>query len=152
MTARGLGPTGATDLGRRAARGGVVVITGQAARISVQVATVTVMARLLTPRDYGLIAMVMSVMAVANLVRDLGLSTAAIQAESLSKLQQYNLFWINTGVGGLLSLLAVIAAPVIAWIYGEPALAPVAASLAVVFFINGMATQYRADLNRRMRF
>jgi O-antigen/teichoic acid export membrane protein len=151
-TAQRHGSSGVADLGRRAARGGVVVIIGQAARISVQVATVMVMARLLTPRDYGLVAMVMSVMAVANLVRDLGLSTAAIQAESLSKAQQHNLFWINTGVGGLLSVLALVAAPVIAWIYGEPALAPVATALAGVFFLNGMATQYRADLNRRMRF
>jgi succinoglycan biosynthesis protein ExoM len=75
--------------------------------------------RLLAPSDYGLLAMVTAVIAVADIFRDLGLSTAAVQAPRLTAGQRANLFWINSGVGLLLSLAAFAAAPLLAAVYGR---------------------------------
>ncbi|WP_229788262.1 oligosaccharide flippase family protein [Nocardioides albus] len=139
-------------LGRSAARGGMVVLGGQGVRILVQVASVVVLSRLLTPRDYGLVAMVLAVVAVAEIFRDFGLSTAAIQAKALTRAQQSNLWWLNAGLGLALALLAVAAAPLIAALYDEPALTALTMAMAGMFVLNGMAAQYRADLTRRLLF
>jgi PST family polysaccharide transporter len=110
------------------------------------------LARLLTPHDYGLLAMVTTIIGVAEIFRDFGLSSAAVQAKSLSTQQRDNLFWINTGLGLALSVLVFFSAPLLAAIYGQLDLVPIAQALAWMFLVNGMATQYRADLSRRLQF
>lgn len=139
-------------LANQAARGVFVTMSGQALRIGIQVLSVAVLARLLSPVDYGLLAMVAAVIGVADIFRDFGLSTAAIQARTLSKNQRNNLFWINSSIGLLLSVLVWISAPLIAGLYHQPSLVPITQSLAWTFLVNGIATQYRADLDRNMRF
>ena len=74
----------------------MLTIGAQLLKIVLQVAGVVVLARLLTPRDYGLVAMVTAVVGVAEIFRDFGLSAAAVQAKHLSRAQRDNLFWINT--------------------------------------------------------
>lgn len=117
-----------------------------------QVLSVAILARLLSPSDYGLLAMVAAVIGVADIFRDFGLSTAAIQARTLSREQRSNLFWINSGIGLVLTGVVFLLAPVIAAVYGEPALIEIAQVLSLTFLLNGIATQYRADLNRRLAF
>ncbi|MGW6131952.1 lipopolysaccharide biosynthesis protein [Cellulomonas sp. NPDC055163] len=142
----------AAGLGARAARGGAVTMAGQVVRIGIQVLSVVLLARLLDPHDYGLLAMVLAVIGVGEILRDFGLSSAAIQAPELSRGQRTNLFWINTALGAVLALAVLAGAPLLAALYDEPDVTPVARALAVTFLLNGMATQYRADLVRRMRF
>ena len=139
-------------LGRRAARGALITVTAQLVKIGIQVLGLVVLARLLTPNDYGLVAMVATVVGVAEIFRDFGLSAAAIQATNLSKGQRDNLFWINTGAGALLTAVVVVTAPLIAALYGRPELTDLTRVMAIVFVLNGMTTQYRADLNRHLRF
>lgn len=142
----------AAGLGARAARGGAVTMAGQVVRIGIQVLSVVLLARLLDPHDYGLLAMVLAVIGVGEILRDFGLSSAAIQAPELSRGQRTNLFWINTALGAVLALAVLAGAPLLAALYDEADVTPVARALAVTFLLNGMATQYRADLVRRMRF
>ena len=97
-------------LGRRAARGALVTLTGQAARILIQLTSVVVLARLLDPRDYGVLAMVLAVVGVGEIFRDFGLSSAAVQAKDLTLHQRDNLFWINTAIGVVLAVLVFAAA------------------------------------------
>lgn len=141
-----------SGLRRQAARGALLTVGAQVLKIIVQLAGVVILARLLTPFDYGLVAMVTAIIGVAEIFRDFGLSSAAIQAAELSRAQRSNLFWINTGAGGALSVLVLLLAPAIAWWYARPELVGVTAALSGIFLINGLATQYRADLNRALRF
>jgi len=139
-------------LGQRAARGALVTIGAQGARMVIQFASVVVLSRLLSPHDYGLVAMVLAIIGVGEILRDFGLSSAAVQARSLSTAQRSTLFWLNTGIGLALALIVVAAAPLIAAFYGSPQLVDVARALAPTFLLNGMATQYRASLVRDLRF
>lgn len=139
-------------LGRRAARGAAISVGGQVLRMAVQVGGVVVLAHLLSPHDYGLVAMVLVIVGVGDLFRDFGLSSAAIQARTLSRGQRTNLFWLNTGIGAVLALLTLAAAPLVAHLFEEPELTGIARALAPTFLLNGMATQFRADLTRRLRF
>lgn len=139
-------------LGERAARGAIITVGGQVLRILIQMAGVVVLARILSPRDYGLLAMVVAIVGVAEIFRDFGLSYAAVQARTLSSGQRSNLFWINTGLGASLTVVIIAGAPLIALVYGQPELRRIAMVLSFVFLFDGIATQYRADLNRHMRF
>lgn len=139
-------------MGQRAARGAFVTLGGQAVRILLQVGGVVVLARLLSPSDYGLVAMVTAVTGIGELFRDFGLSAAAIQAKTLSVAQRSNLFWLNSGIGLVLCVLTASLAIPISRLYDEPDLVPVVHALAFTFLFNGMATQFRADLTRRMEF
>lgn len=76
-----------------AARGGFVTLVGQGAKFAVQLTGLAVLSRLLSPADFGLVAMVTVIISIADLFRDFGLSTAAIQAENLNDRQRNNLFW-----------------------------------------------------------
>ena len=139
-------------LGQRAARGALVTVGAQGARILLQLASVVVLARLLSPHDYGLVAMVVALVGVGEILRDFGLSSAAVQAATLSAAQRTTLFWVNAGIGAVLGLAVFLTAPLIAALYGEPELVPIARALAAGFLLNGLATQYRASLVRDLRF
>ena len=130
------------------------MITGgsQAVRLAVQILSVLVLARFLSPSDYGLVAMVLAVIGVGEILRELGLSPAAIQAQTLTRAQRDNLFWLNSGAGLALSLLAAAIAPAFPVLYGRAETTAITLALAPTFLISGLATQYRADLVRRMRF
>lgn len=139
-------------LGRRAARGAAVTVAGQGGRILLQVVSVVVLARLLTPHDYGLVAMVFAIIGIGEVFRDFGLSSAAVQAPTLSRGQRDNLFWINSGLGIALAALVFLFAPLIAMLYSEPEVESLARVLALTFVLNGLTTQFRADRNRNLRF
>lgn len=140
------------ELAHKAVRGVAVTSLAQVLRLLIQIASVVILARLLTPRDYGLVAMVLAIVGVAELLRDMGLSPAAIRAPTLSRQERDNLFWLNTAAGACLTALVVIVAPLIAQVYGRPELTAIAWALAPTFFLSGLATQYRVDLTRRLRF
>lgn len=127
-------------------------MAGQGSRIVLQVVSVTVLARLLTPGDYGLVAMVLVIVGVGEIFRDFGLSSSAVQATTLSRAERDNLLWLNTGIGVVLGGLVFGGADLIANLYDRPELADVARGLSLTFLLNGIATQYRADLLRRLRF
>lgn len=147
----GVGDVDTTKLGRAAARGATSTMMAQAARIGLQMVSIVVLARLLSPEEYGLIAMVTAIIGVGEVFRDFGLSSAAIQARSVTRQQRTNLFWVNTSIGVALGAAVLASSHLIAAIYGEERLVAIAQVLAVTFVINGLATQHRADLTRRLR-
>jgi PST family polysaccharide transporter len=143
---------GSDGLGRRAVRGAAVTSAGQGLRILIQLASVVIMARLLSPADFGLFAMVMSVAGIAEVFRDFGLSQAAVQAPVLTREQRSNLFWINSAIGAALAVLVYLSSWGIAALYGREELVPLAQLASVAFLLNGLATQFRSSLSRALRF
>ncbi|WP_172582173.1 lipopolysaccharide biosynthesis protein [Subtercola boreus] len=139
-------------LPQTAARGALVTLVGQLFKFVVQMATLVILARLLTPGDYGVITMITAITGIALILGDFGLSMAAVQAKSLSQKQKSNLFWINSSIG-LLSATAVffLAGPIAAF-YNEPALVGLSRFLAITFLMNGLTTQFKAELTRNLRF
>lgn len=139
-------------LGRRAVRGATITAVGQFGRILVQILSVVILARLLTPNEYGLFAMVLAVAGMGEIFRDFGLSQAAVQARSLSKEQRDLLFWINSSIGAALALLVFLGSWAIAGFFRHPELLPLVQGVSVIFLLNGITTQFRASLARSLRF
>ncbi len=127
-------------------------MSAQMARLAIQLGSLVVMSRLLTPQQVGLVAMVTAVINVADLIRDFGLSSGAIQAKTLSRGERDNLFWVNLSLGLACTLVAAAIAPLLALLYSEPKVTLVTWVLSVSFLISGATTQYRAGLTRAMRF
>ena len=140
------------ELKKKSMRGGVVTMVSQMITIAVQLVSTVVLARLLSPDDYGTIAMVIVVIAFAGLFRELGLSSAAIQKKGLTREQQSNLFWINLCLGAGLTIIVAAASPLVAQFYGKPELLNVTLALSASFFIGSLGTQHAAFLVREMLF
>jgi len=139
-------------LGRSASRSATVSAAGQLSRFVIQTASIVLLARLLTPSDYGVLAIAVAVSGLGDLLRDFGLANASVQARILTVDQRSNLFWINTAVGAVMAVALALLAPVITPVLRDPRLAAVLPVLALGFLVNGIATQPRAWLVREMRF
>lgn len=141
-----------TDLKARSIHGGAATILGQGTYFLVQTASTIVMARLLTPADFGLIAMATAVTGFAALFKDLGLSMATVQKAEINHEQISTLFWVNVTVSAMIALITVAVAPAIAWFYGTPRLTLITITLSLVFVLGGLTVQHQALLQRQMRF
>ena len=140
------------DLKEKTIRGGFARILAQAANFSLRIGSLMILARLLDPKDFGLVGMVTAFTGVLNLFRDFGLSTATVQRVIVTEEQLSTLFWINIAFGAALAVVVVVLAPVIADFYHEPRLFWVAVVLATGFLFNAAGIQHSAVLQRYMRF
>lgn len=116
-----------------------------------RIGSTMILARLVLPEHFGLLAMVAAVVAFAEQFRDLGLSTATIQAKSLTRQQVSNLFWVNVGCGTLIALIVAALAPVLAWFYHDARLLPVTLAIALTPFLGGLGVQHQALLTRQLK-
>lgn len=139
-------------LGEAAARGTAITMAVQVGQTIIQFVSVIVLARLLTPTDFGLVGMVTAVIGVAYILQDFGLSMAAIQAKTITLAEQTNLFWANFALGILCSLIMAASTPLVVMAYGEPRLSTIVPVLSSVFLMSGFAVQFSAMLSRQLRF
>lgn len=137
---------------RQGARGGGVTLLAQAVRLIIQFVGVIALSRLLTPADFGLVAMVAVFMTLADLVRDFGLPSAALQARELSHQQASNLFWASLTLATFSGGALIAATPLIVAIYEEPRLSQIVPAMAIAIFVSGVQAQIQIQLARAMRF
>ncbi len=140
------------SLERKSVRGGAVAVLGQGVGMALQIGTTVVLARLLSPADYGLQAMVITLTAFVSLFKDAGLNFATVQCETLTNQQISTLFWINAALGAFLTIVVAAAAPFLAAFYKEPRLLWLTVASASIFLFTSLAAQHRALLDRAMRF
>ncbi|WP_285240463.1 lipopolysaccharide biosynthesis protein [Pseudarthrobacter sp. MEB009] len=139
-------------LGRQAVRGASATIVGQLVRLAVLLASTVVLARILSPEDFGLVAIVMSVVALGELFRDFGLSMASARSLTLSHRQMSNLFWINTMFGIFLAGAGYLLANPVATLFSQPKLHEIVIALSLTFIFSGFSTQFRAHINQKLMF
>lgn len=111
-----------------------------------------VMARLLLPAHFGVIALAGVVIAGMQVILGYGLADALVQGRQLDEVRLATAFWCNLGVALALMLLVMALAAPAAGLFAEPALAPLLATLALVLPINGAGAIYQARLLRRLAF
>ena len=86
------------DLKGRTVSGAFITIVAQGVQFVLGLVSIMILARLLTPKDFGLYAMVTTVMGYLMIFKDAGLSTATVQREGITLAQVSNLFWINVAL------------------------------------------------------
>jgi O-antigen/teichoic acid export membrane protein len=141
-----------TNLKGHTISSGAVTVSAQGAKFLLSLVSTMILARLLSPRDFGLVAMVTTVTNFLRVFKDAGLSIATVQRERITHAQISNLFWINIAVSAVSTLVLAASAPVIAKFYHTPSLVPIVLFLSLTFLISGSTIQHQALLKRQMRF
>jgi O-antigen/teichoic acid export membrane protein len=142
----------AEGLKRRTIRAGAARFLGQGSRALLRLGTIVVLARLLNPSDFGLVAMVTVVTGVFEIFGTGGLSAATIQRAEISDQQISTLFWVNMAIGVLLALLCLAFAPLLNVFYQDPNTALVLVALAPNFIFNAAGVQHVALLQRQLHY
>jgi PST family polysaccharide transporter len=140
------------DHGRKSLQGGAVSIAGRAINALVQVGSVIFLARLLTPEDYGLVAMVTAVTGFAPILVDLGTRDAVLQKARITEAEVSALFWVAMTVAFLFALLVAASGPIVAQVYREPRLTEISFVSSMAAITSALACQHTALMRRAMLF
>jgi PST family polysaccharide transporter len=124
----------------------------QFGRQAMQLATTAILARLLSPADFGLMGMATVAVGFAGLFRDLGTGSALIQRAEVDEGLLRGLFWVNAGFGLFAAGGLLLLAPLIALFYHEPRVTPLLQMLSLAFLCSGLAVVHQALLERRLGF
>jgi PST family polysaccharide transporter len=141
-----------SELRRLAVRGAAATVSAQALTLAAQVVSTVILARMLTPADFGVVAMVFTFSLLLMSFGSSGFSEAVIQAEKMNRFQASNLFWITSAIGLILTIGFAGAGSLLARFYRNPLVAHVAVAMSVAIFIAGASTIHLALLRRAMRF
>jgi len=134
------------------AKQSIWIALAQAVKVFTQVASVFILARLMSPSEYGLVALVSAVSAFAMIFKDLGSSAAIIQSESIQEPLLTTAFWTNLTLGGLLMLGISIASPLASTLFNAPALGGALAALSLAFPLLSSSAVHQALMERSLRF
>lgn len=117
-----------------------------------QISQLAVLARILVPEDFGLMALVTVVLGFATLFADLGLNSAYIQRQDVTPTQRSSLFWLNTSVSLLLMLLVMLLSHLLASFFGDKRLIPLLILSSTIFVFAALGQQIRATAEKTLAF
>ena len=139
-------------LKKRSIHGSGTTFAAQGAKFLIKLTTQILIARLLLPADYGLVAMVAPILSLSYLMGELGLGQAIVLQPSITSSEVSSLFWFSLLLNSALAAALMLVSPAIAWLYQEPRTVHITLALAALLPITGLAAQHIALLNRHMRF
>jgi polysaccharide transporter, PST family len=140
------------DLRRVAVRGAAATISASGLALVAQVVSIVMLARLLTPADFGVVTMVTTLSLLLSSFGANGFSEGVIQFEQIDHNTASNLFWLNTGAGLVLAIAFAAAGSLLARFYHNPLVANVAMGLSVGIVISATSVIHLALLKRAIRF
>ena len=142
----------AQDLKKRSVQGGLLILGAQGAKFVTKFASAVVVARLLTPADFGMVAMVSPILGFLNTFNDLGFGQAIVQTPEITKDQISALFWRNMLISAGLAALLSLIAPLVGMLYREPRTTSLLISMAALLVLGTLGLVPNALLKREMRF
>jgi len=111
-----------------------------------------ILARLLNPSDFGLLAMVNVVIGFSGVFIDLGLSRGLIQKKNITEQHYGSVFFFNLFVGLLLTIVLFFSAPYVASYYNEPKLINIARVMSFSFLFSSFGNTLRMKLRKELDF
>lgn len=124
----------------------------QVGRLVLQLVGLAFLARLLSPAEYGLMAMAATITAFAALLRDMGTGAALVQMKRLPYKLVNAVFWFNAALGMALAIVIVALAPLAALVFREPRLQPLLFALAPIFPVTSLGITHQSLLERESKF
>lgn len=140
------------DLKKRTIRSAGITVLAQVVGFAVQTIGTFVLARLVTPVDFGLVTMVTAISMLLQNLGENGFTEAVLQQDKLSHDQLSTLFWINVGLNSFLTLLFICLCPAIAWFYSEPRLREIGIVVSFTILMGALPIQHLALLKRNLQF
>ena len=114
--------------------------------------TTAVLARLLTPEEFGVIGFATVIITYLTVMRDLGLGGALIQRRDDIEDAADTVFWINIALGVVLSAVTAMIAPWVAGYFGEPQVTALLRVLGLTFLLQSLGTTHLIRLQRELAF
>ena len=142
----------ANSLKQKVAKGAVWALVEQFCSAFVGFAVSMVLARLLTPDDYGTVAVLNIFIALAVVLTDSGFMDALIQKKNATDLDFNSVFYLNQTFSVVLYTVLFFAASPIARFYGDPVLKPVLRVISVTLFFHAVNAVQNAELSRKLLF
>ncbi|MDH2356819.1 lipopolysaccharide biosynthesis protein [Bradyrhizobium sp. SSUT112] len=133
-------------------RGSFAILVSQISRLVIQFGTQLILARLLFPSDFGLLAMISPILSFVAIINDVGFSQILIQKRSIFQLQVSNLFWINLALGSTFGVTLAACAPLVAYVFGEPKVLSLTVVMALMIPLGMLSLHPNALLARQLRF
>jgi len=121
-------------------------------RQGVQFGVSIALARLLTPADFGTVALLYLFVGIASLFIDTGFSAALVQRSEITKDDASSVFWFNVGAGALVALSLCAASPAIAAFYSMPVLIPLTCIMAANLFVTSLSSVHLTLLTKKLDF
>lgn len=140
------------SLSSAASRGFVVTGCAQAVKVALQMLSLVLLSRMLSPEDFGIMAMAAPILAFMGIFQNLGLTQATVQRDAIAHIDVNFLFWINTLASVAVAALVFATSPFAVFFYSETRVGPLIAALALPMLMWGLGAQHNALLNRRMEF
>ena len=140
------------NLKQRTIKGLSWSVFSQAGRQVSQFIITAILARMLSPKDFGLLAMATIFVNFATIFGEMGISSALIQKQDTHNRHYYSAFWINVVVGVVLTLIFIVASPLIVWFYKKPELQPILIIISINFFISSFVVIQQTILTKEMDF
>lgn len=141
-----------TNLKQKAVKASGITVFTRIAVFASQLIGTMILARLLIPGDFGLVAMVTVIAGILIEFGILRLGDATVQKKDLNHQQVSTLFWINVGLCFLLAIFFALSSPILVWFYNEPRLKSIIIAIASGFIFSGLCIQPMALLQRNMEF
>lgn len=123
-----------------------------AMRLMLQIAQLAILARLLSPADYGLMAMVGVILSFAGLFSDIGINSAFVQRQNITLEQRSSLFWANLLTSTALTGLLIAVSPILAWLFDDPRLTPLIMLSASTFILSALGQQILMSAEKSLTF
>jgi len=140
------------SLGRQVALGAAFMVAGRLAGRLVGVFSTLILARLLMPEDFGIIALASAAFALADVALSTGYTLLLIRRETVDR-EVYDTAWtMNLLRCALLAAVTMASAPLQAWAFGEPRIGPVLVVVAATTLLDGLSSIGMARLQRELRF
>ncbi|MEO8417797.1 MAG: lipopolysaccharide biosynthesis protein [Methylophilaceae bacterium] len=140
------------DLGDRVVRGAKFTILGIALRTLITLGSVSVLARLLSPADFGYMTMATVVTDLAALFGNFGFASVLIQKRVITRLQMDTVFWSSATLGLGLMLVVLMLSYFATWFFSEPTAGQLMRIMCIVFAIDGLIVVHGALISRLMHF
>lgn len=139
-------------LRRVAVRGAGITALSQSAGFALQMIATMLLARLLTPADFGLVAIVTTFSLLLMNVGFNGFTEALVQREEIDHGLASNLFWINFGIGLVLTFAFAASGTLLARFYGDARIASLAVAMSAAILLSSVSVIHLALLKRGMQF
>ncbi len=120
--------------------------------IVVSIFVSALLARLLTPSEFGIVAILVVFISFFNLLSNLGISPAIVQHQSLSDEDISSIFSFTIVLGFIFSVLFFLSAPLMAYYYNEPAITNLARLTSLTIFLNSIQIVPNALNLKKLRF
>lgn len=140
------------ELKNKAARGVRWGALATASATAIQFGRLFVLSRLLDPRDFGLMAMMLIIIDFANIFGQMGMVEAVIQRPSPTQDELSSLFWFNLALGAAVGLLVAVAAPLAALAFEAGRLGHMLPLMSLAFVIYPLGAQFGALLRKNLHF